>query len=277
MKEEKVLKFSYDCEILEQNLYLALYTCLGKGLHMSKFTQAARNLVLSWSQKWKVQQNLTTDLWKLVLAMYKKTSVRAFSLMNKDKNPNYNESRLESASLALLEYYNTPYGIRKGLFDIKISKISQDVKDDIYLSLEHGVEIGSPFFICSTHEDCREAHKDLQGKLYYDENWKDYAAVPEVEEIIQNKCQMSIQKATSAPFYLMSGINCRHFFKNVSIADARDLSLRAILRKYHMRFGKVTRIARKITESERKMALVKMLNKKIPSKTLKGIVKKKKL
>ena len=41
------------------------------------------------------------------------------------------------------------------------------------------------FYICSRHNDCAEDHKDYQGKVYIDANWRE--AVKDDKEILKNR------------------------------------------------------------------------------------------
>jgi hypothetical protein len=72
--------------------------------------------------------------------------------------------------------------------------------------------------------DCAEDHLPYQGKLYYDRFWRRYVTDPEarktVLEIIKARGLRSMQWVINRPVWLITRPNCRHFFRQISIADA---------------------------------------------------------
>ena len=80
------------------------------------------------------------------------------------------------------------------------------------------------FYLCSKHMDCAEDHLPYQGKLYYDRFWRRYVPDPEarkiVQEIISSRGLRSMQWVINKPVWLITRPNCRHYFRQISIADA---------------------------------------------------------
>ena len=98
-------------------------------------------------------------------------------------------------------------------------------------------EFQSPFFLCSSHPKPAKDHAAYQGKIYYDEAWKDY--VPEddqavIRAIIRNRKLQTIQYITGAPVYLTTRRNCKHYFINVSVDEVAHASARSLLKLHGM-------------------------------------------
>ena len=72
---------------------------------------------------------------------------------------------------------------------------------------------GFVFFMCSKHYPVAPDHKDYQGKLYVNQNWRNlvqgryYRAV---SEYIKNSGVLTIQSVMKNPPYLITRPNCRH-------------------------------------------------------------------
>ena len=98
-------------------------------------------------------------------------------------------------------------------------------------------EFQSPFFLCSSHPKSAKDHAAYQGKIYYDEAWKDY--VPEADQaviraIIRNRKLDTIQYITGAPVFLTTRRNCKHYFINVSVDEVAHASARSLLKLHGM-------------------------------------------
>lgn len=98
-------------------------------------------------------------------------------------------------------------------------------------------EYQSPFFLCSAHPKPAKDHAPYQGKVYYDEDWKDY--VPDEDQaviraIIRNRKMETIQYITGEPVYLTTRRNCKHYFINVSIDEVAHASARSLVKKHGM-------------------------------------------
>ncbi len=107
-------------------------------------------------------------------------------------------------------------------------KVRTDIQNDIAKNMvKAGLENGVVFYICSYHGDCAPDHKDYQGKIYYDKNWKsniqdiDFRSI--IQEYIDKQSMMSIQKVMKEPIYLTSRPNCRHYFQYISIDEVLNI------------------------------------------------------
>lgn len=80
------------------------------------------------------------------------------------------------------------------------------------------------FFITNSFGDCADDHKDLQGKIYYDERFKEFNIPKEIKEkalaLINSKKLMSMQKAIKEPYWLTTRPNCRHRFVPITLQQA---------------------------------------------------------
>lgn len=105
-----------------------------------------------------------------------------------------------------------------------------------------GAESGVVFWLCSSHGDCADDHRDYQGKLYYDDSYTmmnlDERVKNKITAFIKNRGLMSIQKVKNEKPYLTTRPNCRHYFQPVSIEDALNVSVKSLLNDLGMNKGK---------------------------------------
>lgn len=96
----------------------------------------------------------------------------------------------------------------------------------------------TPFFICSYHTGCAKDHAEYQGRVYYDEAWKNKVTDPtyraKIEAYINNHSSKSIQWVTGAPVYMCLRPNCTHQFKPVPAYLVLSGSTKRILNNMHM-------------------------------------------
>lgn len=105
---------------------------------------------------------------------------------------------------------------------------------------ESAKDFGVVFYLCSYHSDCADDHKDYQGKIYYDEGWKTIAKKENhelIEKIIREKKCLPLQKYRDGKPYITTRPNCRHNFKPITIAQANDNSVGALLNQFGMKKG----------------------------------------
>ena len=81
---------------------------------------------------------------------------------------------------------------------------------------------GKVFFVASSHDDCAEDHKEAQGKIYIDQNWRNILSGPikdEVDVYIKQHNIPTMQYIINAPVYFITRPNCRHYFVRYSAQD----------------------------------------------------------
>lgn len=89
---------------------------------------------------------------------------------------------------------------------------------------------GKCFYLCSSHSDSAEDHKDYQGKLYIDENCNDKAALKYAKDHGIKSYQWVIGK----PVYMVTRPNCRHYFKALSFEQVSNNTVKYLTNKYDM-------------------------------------------
>lgn len=96
----------------------------------------------------------------------------------------------------------------------------------------------SPFFLCSTHKNPAEDHKDWEGKMYFDADWADQDWSDEdrarIAAYIRNHDLKTVQWVTGEPVYLITRPNCKHYLVNIPIQDVLKSSVKALLRNKKM-------------------------------------------
>ena len=96
----------------------------------------------------------------------------------------------------------------------------------------------SPFFLCSAHIDAAEDHKDWEGKVYFDEDWKKYVTDKSVRKkisaYIRNRGCKSVQWVCGAPVWMVMRPNCRHYFMNLPIDEVLSNSPNSLIKKHKL-------------------------------------------
>lgn len=99
--------------------------------------------------------------------------------------------------------------------------------------LELGKKTNNVFFTTNVWSDSADvipkganmSHKDMQGKIYFDNRYKSFGfseeSLKEIEHIIKTKCLMSVQEARQSPYYFATRPNCRHSFYAISLDQAK--------------------------------------------------------
>lgn len=171
-----------------------------------KFHRELKKETYSWS---KYQNTLMIDTAK---KQYKKVS-RLVKVMHDE------DDTILLPILALMAMRkNKSYEELKRTVYIFANKVEENLKKE---EIKNALTNNSiPFFLVSYHKDSAKDHEEYQGKLYYDENYKDYLTSSEislVESIIRDHNMQSFQWVIDSPVYMITRINCRHYFKKIPI------------------------------------------------------------
>ena len=143
-------------------------------------------------------------------------------------------------------------GIEKGL-PIKINNRNYEFKSYMEMKvrttisnqiveqqMDLNTETQNVFFIVNSFGDCADDHKNLQGKIYYDDRYKSFTIPKEVKEqianIINQKQLMSMQAAIKKPYWLTTRPNCRHRFVPITMEQAIG-NTNALLEKMKLKKG----------------------------------------
>ena len=97
------------------------------------------------------------------------------------------------------------------------------------------------FYLCSSHNDCADDHKDWQGKIYYDKDWAKYIKDNDIKSKIQryiekNDCK-TFQWVIGKPVWLITRPNCRHYFKVLRVEQVLNRSEDTLVRNHKMHTG----------------------------------------
>lgn len=89
-------------------------------------------------------------------------------------------------------------------------------------TLDSGKDARVVFYTTTVYGDSAGDHANLQGKIYYDNRWKDYGYkdTNKIEALIRNKKMLSIQEVRDRPYWLSTRPNCRHNFVAITIEQA---------------------------------------------------------
>lgn len=120
--------------------------------------------------------------------------------------------------------------------------------------LKYGAKSGIVFYLCNSFQDCADDHKDFQGKVYYDENWKSFDMEDEIKkkvsDFIQSKNLRSFQDVRDNKPYLTTRPNCRHKMTAISFEQTLgDTS--ALLKDLKLTQGKYKPDNYDITQKQR--------------------------
>lgn len=94
------------------------------------------------------------------------------------------------------------------------------------------------FFLVSKHEDSAEDHKDYQGRVYVNRNWKDMVSDRETRKLInvyisKNRI-LEFQWIVDKPVYMITRPNCRHYFMSLPTNEVLNNTADVLLEKYDM-------------------------------------------
>lgn len=94
----------------------------------------------------------------------------------------------------------------------------------------------TPFFLASSHANPAKDHKDWEGRMYYDEAYRDYCTESEADHvaaIIKQGNLHSAQWVVGEPVYLCTRPNCKHFLIPISLDEASKLPVKTLLKKHN--------------------------------------------
>lgn len=113
-------------------------------------------------------------------------------------------------------------------------------KEALDYQYESAKSFGVVFYLCSSHADCADDHKDYQGRIYYDENWKSIVKKQEIEAVekaIKSKKCLPLQKCRDGKPYITTRPNCRHTFMPLTLEQVVGNTADQLLDKFKMKKG----------------------------------------
>lgn len=134
---------------------------------------------------------------------------------------------------------------------VKSEKVYDKAKHEIIngvsdvLSLGKRLELDTAFdstifFLVSNHSDCAKDHEEWQGRLYYNEGWRDLVEdddlIDRVDKFIASKHMLSMQWVTEKPVFLITRPYCRHTYQRISAKEAMTYTEAELLARHHMNY-----------------------------------------
>lgn len=122
--------------------------------------------------------------------------------------------------------------------------------------LDRGRKEEKIFYLASSHKDCAIDHKDYQGKIYVDENWKKYVSEKDFADvsqfIIMNNIQ-TFQWVIGNPVWLITRPNCRHYFKAMTTKEVLTKDANTLIRNHKMNHKKGNKITQTLNYKRKEM------------------------
>lgn len=122
-----------------------------------------------------------------------------------------------------------------------LRKLESDEKEQVIKStLEKNRALVKPkiFYLASEHNDSALDHKDWQGKIYIDKEWRklitDKESIEKVENYLHNNTIYFFQWVIDKPVYFITRPNCRHYFKSLTIDEVVGSQTNKLVEKYKM-------------------------------------------
>lgn len=134
-------------------------------------------------------------------------------------------------------------------------------------TLSNGREQKKIFYLASSHNDCAIDHKEWQGKIYVDENWKKYVTDAEFGDVAQYIAMNNIQTfqwVIGQPVWLITRPNCRHYFKVMDTKDVLGKSVQTLLRNHkmvHKKGNKITQTLKYERKDMRKENIINLIHR----------------
>jgi hypothetical protein len=170
-------------------------------------------------------------------------SIRTFTLANLPKEKKLYENIKQATEQGIVEQLKIPLSDGrqmnyKSYMEMSVRTSLQNDSADLQEFI--GQQVGVVFYLCSSHADCADDHKGYQGKMYYDEKWRQFVK-PEFYDVvgkhIQNKSMKSYQFIKGKPIYMATRPNCRHFFTPISVEQALGQSPNDLLTQLNVKKG----------------------------------------
>ena len=110
----------------------------------------------------------------------------------------------------------------------------------IHDEVEYNRNLSDPkiFYLASEHTDSADDHRDAQGKIYVDKEWRKYVTDKDLRKAVNiyiNKNRVkTLQYITMKPVWFITRPNCRHYFKPLSVSEALGDDVKNLIRKFDM-------------------------------------------
>ena len=107
-------------------------------------------------------------------------------------------------------------------------KVRTEIQQEISTNMQaYGYQAGIVFYIAAFFGDCADDHAPYQGRIYYDQDWRDNieddALARRIDDYITSHNLMSVQQVTSDDPWLTTRPNCRHYFQFIGIDEVLEI------------------------------------------------------
>lgn len=130
--------------------------------------------------------------------------------------------------------------------------LSQEISNQ---QKESAVNNGDVFWLCNAFDDCRPSHAEYQGKVYYDERYREMGftdkQIEEIERAIDERGMLSRQEVEEREPYLCNAPNCRHEFVSIPVSDVISMSNSELLKENNMQVAKATQQRYEASQEQR--------------------------
>lgn len=186
----------------------------------------------------------TNSLWLETYSRYMRVSKQSFSALRK---ANKYQKAPEKGSEEELDYLDE-LKLRKNVVYKTMRKewkLLEHEKNEAADMIEYRAKhdhlreefSSGVFYLCSSHINPAEDHKDWEGKIYVHEDWEDRVGSDlhdAVASYIRNHNVHTVQWVTGEPVYLVTRPNCKHYFIEVDVQEVLKSSVKKLLKSHNM-------------------------------------------
>lgn len=164
------------------------------------------------------------------------TGTKVSQALDKAAHGAYNRSRSPESAVRVLDDEKTFKGVRKAslryLDEVEATEKDEVLKQALDEPKEDGkVREYKAFMLCSRHDDCAEDHEKYQGKVYVKSWALRYEAI---RDYCTAKGIRTVEWVTNRPVWMTTRPNCRHFFKEFSLAELEATPINVLLDEFGM-------------------------------------------
>lgn len=121
--------------------------------------------------------------------------------------------------------------------------------------LEVGANANIVFYVANEFADCADDHRDYQGKVYYDERYRDFNLIDEIKDrigaYIRSKQLLSIQSVRDGEPFFTTRPNCRHTITPIAIDEVLDGKVEDFKDQKNLKEGSYRKEEYELTKQQR--------------------------
>ena len=212
MQKENNRPRQLDYKRLTKDSFGLIMKSLSVEMTVSEFEKSLKSLL---KNEYYAQKNEYYAIYDAVLSTYKKSKRQLKSGKWKD-------------ILAYNTTFNSVYYATKRANESNKAMIKLD-------NLQRAFDRGFIFFMCDSHPNCADDHKDYQGKIYVDKNWRSRVP-PElylpVLSYIELRHIRTVQSVLGKPVWLTTRPYCKHKLSPVPTATVLNSPQNLLLQTY---------------------------------------------